>query len=386
MRSSMRRLCCALAFAAAPLSALAQVDGIPGAAAPDRAAVDADAARRQELAEAMLAAREAESGRPLDAGYRALLKDRLAAAGASRLEAALAGRGGELPELMVPGDAAADLVYTPVAPCRIIDTRSAVAGILGAGTQRNFFVAGSAGFPNQGGTSGGCGVPLGPATAVMVNFAAVAPTGAGNLRAWAVASPQPPAPNAVVMNFNPVLSALANGIAVPICNTSAGSCVSDLRLQADVSSVHVVADVVGYFSRLGGPRSTQVIYAGQTNATPPGIGAPVFMRNLGTFSKSLAGSEIEAVWHGHVRQVGTPGTTFCQFQLRIDDQLPVNTTSDTGAGAVLYAADAPVTLSGRWRGLAAGTQTVSLWLRGTATTCTVNFQNFGSQWVEVVER
>lgn len=118
------------------------------------------------------------------------------------------------------------------------------------GTQQNFFAAGTSGFPTQGGVTGGCGVPLGPATSVIINFAAVIPTASGNLRAWAVASPQPAAPTAAVMNFSTTLAALAKGVAVPICNPATTSCaLGGLRLQADVSPVHVVGDVVGYFAR-----------------------------------------------------------------------------------------------------------------------------------------
>ena len=150
------------------------------------------------------------------------------------------------------GDSAADLVFTPVAPCRILDTRSSVAGIMIGGTQRNFLVTGTTNFPDQGGTAGGCGIPAGRATAVVINFAAVTPTGAGNLRAWAVASPQPAAPGAAVMNYSTALAALANGVVVPICNPAVTSCAAGhMRLQADVSSVHVVGDVLGYFGRTG---------------------------------------------------------------------------------------------------------------------------------------
>jgi hypothetical protein len=386
MRTSIRAMWCALACGAAPLAAWAQVDGVAGAV-PEAAALDADGAHRQELAEAILTGREAAAGRSLDAGYRALLKSRLASLATARLEDALAGGQDPGPTgLLVLGDPGADLVYTPVTPCRVLDTRSATAGIMAANTQRNFFVAGSTGFTAQGGNAAGCGVPLGPATGVIINFAAVNPAGAGNIRAWAVANPQPPAPNAVVMNFNPVMPILANGIAVPICDNSLAFCLSDLRLQVDVSATHVVADVVGYFARASAPRSVQLIYGGTDTAAPPGVGDPVFFRNIGTFPKAVASSEIEVTWHGHVRQAGTPGTTFCQYQVRVDGALPVGVTNLTGSGAVLYGADGLATLTGRWRGLSTGVHTVSLWLRGTATTCTVNVQNFSQQQAEVVER
>lgn len=103
----------------------------------------------------------------------------------------------------------------------------------------------------QGGSATGCGIPLGPATAVIINLAAVNPAGGGNLRAWAVASPQPPAPLASVLNYGVVagLPALANGIAVPICDAATTSCPADLRLQANASGTDVVGDVVGYFRK-----------------------------------------------------------------------------------------------------------------------------------------
>jgi len=151
------------------------------------------------------------------------------------------------------GDSAADLAYTPVTPCRLLDTRK-VGGMIAGGTQRDFSVT-AADLSGQGGSATGCGVPVG-ATAIMVNLAAVTPQGPGNLRAWAVANPQPAAPGATVLNYFAVAGvvALANGIAVPICDPTTTSCMAgDLRLQADVSATHVVADVVGYFRNVVRP-------------------------------------------------------------------------------------------------------------------------------------
>lgn len=215
---------------------------------PDPAAVEA---QQRESAEALVARREAATGRRFDPAYRHRLVGAVAAQAPERLQELLSAGDETSPLLSALGDSSADLVYTPVTPCRVFDTRFSAAGVLAAGTQQNFLVAGSTGFPAQGGTNGGCGVPLGTATSVILNFAAVTPAGAGNLRAWAVASPQPAAPLAAVMNFSPALAALANGVAVPICDPAATSCAAgDLRLQADASSVHVVGDVVGYFAKV----------------------------------------------------------------------------------------------------------------------------------------
>jgi hypothetical protein len=206
------------------------------------------------LAESVVASRESAMGRSFDPIYRASLKNTLASLSMTQLESVqYAGSEGSL-GMDAVGDSSASLIYTPVRPCRVFDTRSSTAGILVGNTQRNFYIAGNVDFTPQGGSSGGCSIPFGPATSVMINFAAVTPTGAGNLRAWAVANPQPAAPFAAVMNFSADMWALANGLAVPICDPAATSCAAgDLRLQADVSSVHVVGDVVGYFRKLDLP-------------------------------------------------------------------------------------------------------------------------------------
>jgi hypothetical protein len=156
-------------------------------------------------------------------------------------------RGGEAarPSPSALGGGAADLVYTPVAPCRIIDTRVA-GGVLMPGLARNFFVAGDDFFPLQGGTDGGCGVPSGPATAAIINFVAVQPAGPGNLRAWAFGGT---VPNASVINYASVAGLnIANGVAVPLCDQALTACgPGDLTVRADASATHLVADVVGYF-------------------------------------------------------------------------------------------------------------------------------------------
>ncbi|HEY7508628.1 MAG TPA: hypothetical protein VIG50_00160, partial [Vicinamibacteria bacterium] len=91
-------------------------------------------------------------------------------------------------EPSVLGDSNRDLVFTPVPPCRVIDTRFAVAGKLLAGVPRDSDVAGT--LSDQGGLTD-CLIPFGPATAIAVNLVAVAPSGAGNLRAWAFGDPVP---------------------------------------------------------------------------------------------------------------------------------------------------------------------------------------------------
>ena len=141
-----------------------------------------------------------------------------------------------------------DMVYTPITPCRLFDTRL-VGGPIAANTQRNFLVT-AANLASQGGSATGCGVPT-TSTAAVVNFTVVAPDGPGNLRAFATATPQPAAPVAATMTFGIVtgLDALSNGSVVPLCDPATTSCPStgELRLQMSAAGGHVVGDVVGYF-------------------------------------------------------------------------------------------------------------------------------------------
>ena len=147
------------------------------------------------------------------------------------------------------GDATADLVFVPVTPCRVIDTRLSPAGPLAAGVVRDFEIAGNANFSPQGGNAAGCGIPQGAtlplASSVAINFVAVGPAGPGNLRAWEFGQP---VPNAAVINYANVPGLnIANGVIVPIAGVATAD--KDLHVRADVSGTHLVADVTGYFTR-----------------------------------------------------------------------------------------------------------------------------------------
>ena len=143
---------------------------------------------------------------------------------------------------------AGELLYTSVQPCRIIDTRLA-GGALAANSQRSFHVVGTQNFLAQGGKGGGCSVPgfsggSPRAVAAMINFIAVNPQGAGNLRAWAADALQ--VPNSSILNYANVPGLnIANGVVVPLRQDVEGG---DIKIQADVSGTHVVADVIGFFT------------------------------------------------------------------------------------------------------------------------------------------
>src|SRR5208282_5109499 len=74
------------------------------------------------------------------------------------------------------------LAYTPLTPCRLVDTRVAV-GPLGARSGRNFDASNNASIGAAGGNPAGCGIPAGP-EALALTLTAVQPTQLGNLVAY----------------------------------------------------------------------------------------------------------------------------------------------------------------------------------------------------------
>ena len=177
------------------------------------------------------------------------------------------------------GDSQADLVYSPVAPCRIIDTRLA-GGPIAGGATRSFRVTGTD-LSAQGGSPTGCGIPSGPATAAVINFVAVNPGGPGDLRITPFGTPMP---TASILNYAAVTGLnIANGPAVTICDPAVATCTSDFTIQADGGATQVVADVQGYFRSLrteqlpvqANPNQVAILRwyaANQTAAFPVGTG------------------------------------------------------------------------------------------------------------------
>jgi Collagen triple helix repeat (20 copies) len=104
----------------------------------------------------------------------------------------------------------------------------------------------------------------------MVNLIAVSPTGTGNVGAWPYPLPQPPALTSI-LNYGLVsgLPALANGIAIPICDPTSETCYFDFSVAARASSTHLIVDIVGYFGPAVISSSGQ---AGQ--AGPQGLQGP----------------------------------------------------------------------------------------------------------------
>jgi hypothetical protein len=134
-----------------------------------------------------------------------------------------------------------NLVYTPVTPCKIVDTRNTPQGIIDASTERDFHVYGGAGtIGSQGGNPSGCPSPLGEPLAAHINMVAVNPTGKGNLQAFPIGV-EPG--GGLSVNFNIIDTNLANAGTVKT-TTGTGP---DITVTSRFSDSHAHISVLGYY-------------------------------------------------------------------------------------------------------------------------------------------
>lgn len=139
------------------------------------------------------------------------------------------------------GDGTNEDSYTPVTPCRVVDTRPV--GPILKGTVRSFHVRGATGFPAQGGHSGGCNIPD-DAVAVSLTITSVHGTATGGvLRAYASGTPKP---TTIFVSVGKGLQ-LSSGGTVGLCVPAAGCGGNDLTVAADFAASDVLIDVTGYY-------------------------------------------------------------------------------------------------------------------------------------------
>ena len=147
-------------------------------------------------------------------------------------------KAGELPAAL--GDLAKDLVYTPLNPCRIFDTR--VTGVpIKAGSTRSFDTklwGAFTGYEHQGGQGNtDCGLIPG-AAAVAINIAAPLPESGGFLTVYPYGTSRP-----LASNLDYHAGELKNNEMV--VRTGQGDW--DISIYAH-GKTHVVGDVVGYYA------------------------------------------------------------------------------------------------------------------------------------------
>lgn len=158
------------------------------------------------------------------------------------------------------GDINRDLVYTPVVPCRLFDTRtiSGGSGIIAAGNTRDFDTSRpGSNFASQGGAASDCGIPA-ATSAVAFSVTSLNQAAAGYLTVFAAGVP------------NPAAQAVSHSYAAGVINTSTVVVATQQLAGRKISiftyrDTDVAGDVVGYFSAATGALGP----TGATGATGP---------------------------------------------------------------------------------------------------------------------
>lgn len=138
------------------------------------------------------------------------------------------------------GDLTNDLVYTPITPCRIVDTRlsSGGGGPIAAMGVRAFRSYGIANYTSQGGSTTNCGMQTESPEAVVLNVTAVRPAGAGFATVYPAEGPRPD-----TSSINYVAGAIVNNTVVTPIDFFF---FRDFRIYTFAESDYVV-DIVGYY-------------------------------------------------------------------------------------------------------------------------------------------
>lgn len=144
------------------------------------------------------------------------------------------------------GDTTKDLVFVPVNPCRILDTRLA-GGAIAANTVRGIDVTAVTDYSFQGGAANDCGGvgAAGSFAAAAINFTVVSPGTAGYITAFPHLGTQP-----VAATVNYAAGSIVGNYAVVKLDQSAAA--NELSVYS-FAQTHLVADIVGYYTTAVAP-------------------------------------------------------------------------------------------------------------------------------------
>ncbi len=156
----------------------------------------------------------------------------------------------------VLGDSSTDLIYVPITPCRIIDTRLAGGPIL-ANTTRSFDITAVANYGFQGGDASDCNGAGSPGSyaAAAINFTVVTSSVAGYITAFPFGTTQP---LAATVNYG------ANDIRgnFAVVKLDQGAAANELSVYS-FAQTHLIADIVGFYRNPGVP-TLECVSSGDT--------------------------------------------------------------------------------------------------------------------------
>ena len=164
------------------------------------------------------------------------------------------------------GDTTSSLVFTPIAPCRVVDTRGTGArtGLLSSPTPFDFTTAGLA--KGQGGATSCPGLPSSQTpVAWAVNVTATGYGTIGHVTVYPATATV--VPTASFLNFSPAVYAVANAGTVTGCY----GCSETVGIYA-YAPTHIIVDVMGYYTEATGFAGGAVTEMWGPDTAIPGYG------------------------------------------------------------------------------------------------------------------
>ena len=142
---------------------------------------------------------------------------------------------------ILPAPAFTDLSYSPVTPCRVVDSRIGGGGMFTPGERQEYYVYGTSDIIPQGGNPAGCASPRGEPSAVHINLTAVPYSGTGNFVAFP-ANYNPP--TASLTNYRAGVQNIANAATIRTYNVFGPK---ELEVMNNYGYAYLVIDVMGYY-------------------------------------------------------------------------------------------------------------------------------------------
>jgi hypothetical protein len=138
----------------------------------------------------------------------------------------------------------------------------------------------------------------------------------------------------------------------------ANGTIAEAKLNFDAATA---ADLSGHV------KVTRIGYTGTTTDSSISTTYETF-RSIGNFTKARANSDILIFFNGH----GSRGSSgYCDFQVRVDN----SQESGNGGRGIVASSEASLGVVAHFSGVSAGSHAVSIWIRGTAASCTLNANN-----------
>ncbi len=207
------------------------------------------------------------------------------------------------------GDPDKDLVYVPVTPCRILDTR-VVGGPIPANSFRDFDLTDVVRYAPQGGDTSNCNVgDKGSFAAAALNITVVSPTTGGYITAFPYLASQP---TAATINY--VAGDIRNALAIVRLDQTPAT--HEFSVYS-FAQTHLVADIVGYFRE---PEATALECTtlvspvfNSTGGTIATITSPSCPAGYTAVSGGCRSENISGLWAYNVSGYTTESEHVCQF-------------------------------------------------------------------------